>query len=493
MSAAASAVVPGEPAERVPVRLRERVAAPVAVVADVGDGGDAAEQVAHAGRHHAAVDDVGDGRLRAVGVGVGVERLLEQRRQVGEVRPLAEVLLRDLQLQHRLRARHRAEQRVERLARLEVDRPVLHLQLHVRPERSVERHQLGVRLLGAILGDVGLVDERAPDDDALVRRERVRQHVGAVGVRAAVVLRAGLALGVRLDQEAAEVGDQRVDLVDLRAPPGGDGRVPRIGGGDAAELDRRAPARGEKNADPPRAKHVGQRRHLAQVGRRQDLRAGVDVVQRDRVDADRRVGARVVAHARRHGVGQLVPAPQRPARVAALDAAVQVVPVVEHAQADARAAGGVDRVERPAGLQMTQEMEHAVQHAGVGEAGDRERAPRAHRHAVDDEGVGRHPEQPKEGRLVLDVLVAQPQRAERRSDDQRRLGDGLREEGGAQQSRQPARQLVARGRQRRRRRGHVHRRAQRARLGESGGVGDRLVPEPEPVAVVGGHWTALVL
>ena len=186
----------------------------------------------------AAVDDRADRRAAPARVGVGGEHLAPHRRQVREVRREAQVLLRDLQLQHQRRRGHRAEQRVERLARLEVDGAVLDLQ---RTLAGTCRPAAPARCTPAcaILGDVGLVDERAPDDDAAVRGQRVRQHVGAVGVRAAVVLRSGLPLRVGLDQEAAEVGDERVDLVRLGAPPGRDAFVQRIGVGQAGELDWR--------------------------------------------------------------------------------------------------------------------------------------------------------------------------------------------------------------------------------------------------------------
>ena len=113
----------------------------------------------------------------------------------------------------------RAEQRMERLARHEVDRAVLHLHEHVRLELPVQPRELEIGPLGPIGIDILVVDERPPDDRAAVRRERVGEHVGPFGVAAAVVLRAGLPFGVRLDREAAEVRDQRVDLVDLALPP----------------------------------------------------------------------------------------------------------------------------------------------------------------------------------------------------------------------------------------------------------------------------------
>ena len=90
-----------------------------------------------------AVDDPRDERPRALGVGVRVEELLPHRREVDEMRGLAEVLLRDLQLGHQRRPRHRPIKRMEGLAGLEVEGPVLDLHEHVVPEASVERQGMG--------------------------------------------------------------------------------------------------------------------------------------------------------------------------------------------------------------------------------------------------------------------------------------------------------------------------------------------------------------
>ena len=90
--------------------------------------------------------------------------------------------------------------RVERLARHEVERPVLRLDEDVVAEGAVERHELLVGALDAVGIDGGVVDEGAPHDDAAVRLDRVGEQVGAVGVGALVVLRPGLAFAVGLDE-----------------------------------------------------------------------------------------------------------------------------------------------------------------------------------------------------------------------------------------------------------------------------------------------------
>ena len=58
----------------------------------------------------------------------------------------------------------------------------------------------------------GGVDEGTPDQCAIVRRKGCGEHVRAVGMRAPVGLRARLALGIRLHEEAAEVGNEPINL-----------------------------------------------------------------------------------------------------------------------------------------------------------------------------------------------------------------------------------------------------------------------------------------
>ena len=345
MAAAPSARVPRQPAERVPVGLREVVAGPVAIAAGVGHAGDAGVRL----RFERAVDDARHRRAAAAREGVGVEELLPHRRQVGEVVRVSQILLGNLQFRHQRCLRHRPEQRMERLARLEVQRAVLHLHERVGAETPVERHELHVGALGAVRIDLGVVDKGAPHHDAAVRRQRVGQHVGAVGVRAAVVLRPRLALAVGLDHEPAEVRNARVDLVRLGAPPGGHRGSERIGGVERLEHARRGGIGRQVDANAVGTQRRGDGRDPAQVGCGEHAWIGVDVVDHGAVDAERGIGARVVDDPVVDVVRpRLVQRPpQRGAGVAAFDGAVEIVPVVQHAARDARPALDVERVDRP--------------------------------------------------------------------------------------------------------------------------------------------------
>jgi hypothetical protein len=89
------------------------------------------------------------------------------------------------------------------------------------------------------------------------------------------------------------------------------------------------------------------------------LRVRVDAVDHGAVDPDRRVRARVIAQALVVAIGP----PQRAPRVPALDAAVEIVPVVQEPPLEARALGDVEPRRRLAGLEQPQEMKRAVQRA----------------------------------------------------------------------------------------------------------------------------------
>jgi hypothetical protein len=71
-----------------------------------------------------------------------------------------------------------------------------------------------------------------------MRRDRVGDDVGPVGVGAAIVLRTRLTLTVRFDQEPAEIGDRTVELIGLGTPPSGDRRIERIGCGQPVKNPR---------------------------------------------------------------------------------------------------------------------------------------------------------------------------------------------------------------------------------------------------------------
>ena len=378
--------VPCLAAEREQVRLREVVAGQVVGVAEVGHADDRRVLVALRG----PVDDLSDAAGR---VGLRLERLLPHRPQVGQHRALARVLLRDLQLEGLVGVLHPAEHRVDGLARLEVQRAVLGLQEHVVEEAVlvVDRPELEVRALEPVGVDLGVVDERAPVDLHAQRRDRRGDAVGAVPVVVAEVLGPRLALGVGLHGEAHEVRDRRLQLACLARPPAAErvavgvqllvrervGREPRVGGRRVVD--------GERDPDPVGAQRVGQRRLLRDVGRRQVDVVGVDEVDLEAVDADRRERARhddvavedhrQVAPGGRPGRREVEDRPVLAVQTAGarrVVAGVQAhgLPVVEVAVRDPGRRRDVQTGDASLGLHASQEGEAPVQGGDLGLAGD---------------------------------------------------------------------------------------------------------------------------
>ena len=357
--------VPRQAPERIPVRLVEMAARPVAVRAGVGDP-------RHAGRERL--------RHRAV-PGAGVERFLPQRREEHEVGREAEVFLGDLPFEHQAGVRHRAEQRVERLARLEVDRAVLNLDDHVRGELPVERREIVVSLLRAVGRVLVRIDERAPDHHAAVA-DRFRHHVRAVGMGTAIVAGPGLAFGVGFHQKAAEIGDRGIDCVRLGLPPRLHGRIERVGGLEPAELDRRAEPCGEVHADAVGSPSVGQPLQLGDVALREHVRRGVDVVHHHAVDAERGLRAGIIDHPAVEIARQPPPVEDRAAGITAFDEPGRVVPMVDHAQRKPGRRSDIEMRDRVALPQLAQQREAAVEQAVIVVRDDRHASVRQGEQAI---------------------------------------------------------------------------------------------------------------
>ena len=108
---------------------------------------------------------------------------------------LAGVFLRDLQFNRFVGFFEAAEQRRNRFARLEVNRAMLDLDDDVVFELAVERMKIVVGSLGAVVLGIApvemmVVNERAIENDTVMRFECTGDDVGGVGGRAAIEGRA---------------------------------------------------------------------------------------------------------------------------------------------------------------------------------------------------------------------------------------------------------------------------------------------------------------
>ncbi len=169
-----------------------------------------------------------------------------------------------------------------------------------------------------------------------MRFQSGRQHIGALGVVAAVVTGTRFAFGIGLHQKAAKIGNNFVDFVRLGVPPGLYRRIKRIGSFQTAQFDGGGPACRQIDLDTVGPEDFGYGFGLLQIGSGQTIGLGVDIVEHHAIDADRCLGAGIIGQARIDEIGQPPPVEDRGAGIAALDRAIEIIPVVDDAELDFR-------------------------------------------------------------------------------------------------------------------------------------------------------------
>ena len=161
---------------------------------------------------------------------IGVERGLPHRNEKDHVALLAGVLLCGLHFDGLRGVLQRGEERRDWLAYLEVDRAVFDLNDDVGLKGAVERGEVvescpGTVGLQILPVEVVVVDETAVQNDAMVRLQSSGKDVGRLRRRSAVLRWASSSFRVCFDDEAAEVWDEGIDLVDFLLPPGDNGGI----------------------------------------------------------------------------------------------------------------------------------------------------------------------------------------------------------------------------------------------------------------------------
>src|SRR5574344_242501 len=206
---------------------------------------------------------------------------------------------------------------------------------------------------------VGSVYERAPYYRAAVGAHGSCQHIGPLGMRALVVARSRLSFAVGFHEESPEVGDKSVYLLRFLFPPVYYPFVLRVGRFGIAERHRCCEVDRQVYAYAVRPQNVGDDLHLAQVDGRKDAWRGVYIVQYAPVDAYRRIGACILGY---QPFVEVEPFEDALPGIATLYGAVEVVPVVQQAEA----AGGVIvfSVERVARCRRPQSVVGSIEQSG---------------------------------------------------------------------------------------------------------------------------------
>src|SRR5688572_15126242 len=92
------------------------------------------------------------------------------------------VLLCDLKFHHERCPGHCTEQWMKRFPRLKVDRTIFHLDENIFSERPIKRFEFCVCLLGAIIRNVIIINERPPHDNTFKRLYCICEHVCAISM-----------------------------------------------------------------------------------------------------------------------------------------------------------------------------------------------------------------------------------------------------------------------------------------------------------------------
>src|SRR6478672_10955652 len=98
-------MIPCKPSECVPVCLREGMACPGTIVADITDACDPGELVSI----KRTIDYFGNGSAFAWTIRISIQHFFHQRRFIHEVSALSQVFLRQLEFHHQGSMRHGAE------------------------------------------------------------------------------------------------------------------------------------------------------------------------------------------------------------------------------------------------------------------------------------------------------------------------------------------------------------------------------------------------
>src|SRR5260370_8348066 len=170
---------------------------------------------------------------------IEIQDLFPHRREKTKVARLPCIFLCNLKLNDLMRAPQATKQGRCGLAYLEVNRPILDLNDDVVGKLSIERMEIVIGGLGAVILSfppvkMVVVNKRAIEHDAAMRLERPSDGIRGVRRGAIVRGRTKLPLRVSLYYKPAKVRHQAVNTINLLAPPSFNPTLHRLERGHSA-------------------------------------------------------------------------------------------------------------------------------------------------------------------------------------------------------------------------------------------------------------------
>ena len=215
-----------------------------------------------------------------------------------------------------------------------------------------------------------VVNECPIHQHAMMRSQRAGDDIGGIGGGASILRRPGATFGIGFDYEAAEVRDAFVNRVGGLLPPRGNVRIERIKSLQAADGHGAAHVHRHRQPHSPWAKSIGNAHQLRKKFGTENVRIGVDVVDRASIDADGREQPGIFADAGEIGGDLSIIEKNRASGVTALDRAIEVVPLADPTDGRGRRLGIVERAHVLLLCDSREKRKCSVEHAAVAGADD---------------------------------------------------------------------------------------------------------------------------
>jgi len=275
-------------------------------------------------------------------MGIGLQYLFKKPGQEYQLGGKAKVFLGNLELHHQRGFRHSAEHRMKGFPGLEIYGSVLYLYQDILQKLSVVWHEFGIGLHGPVCKIVLRIHKGPPHDNAFIGGDGFRKHIGAIYVVPAIILRPGLPFGIGFYEEPSKIRDEAVNFLRLVPPPLPYPCIQRIGCVEPADLHRGRKPGGQVNLNVIRPEHIGQGLYFFQIREGKDFGIRIDIGEGSTINANRGIGPGIVDISLVYILRQGMPVPDGEPRIAALNASVEVVPVVQHTDVRFGAAGGIE-------------------------------------------------------------------------------------------------------------------------------------------------------
>src|SRR5215469_3575211 len=218
--------------------------------------------------------------------------------------------------------------------------------------------------------EVMVVNKSTVEDHAAVWFQRSCDYIGGFRGIAAVHRRTQLTFGIGLYDHTAEIRYLPVNFVELLPPPLIYLGIERIERFQPTYLLRHTDVHCNTELHAISAKHIGNPRQLWDEVRIEDVKIRIYVIDVASIDADGCQRSRILRGARQIGTHVTIVEENRPPGVAALNRAIQIVPLVHPTHGRRWRVGLIQSRNAFPLRNLAEKCKCGIQNSSVGSAGD---------------------------------------------------------------------------------------------------------------------------